>query len=340
MTGGARGRSGRMSSVSSDAPARIPAQAHARIRPMPKFPGLLALPRAVAVLLLLRGAALAQPPPGEKPAVPAGAGAPAAAAVPAAPALAVPPALGYPLQHGYHVIRSFKAASGLTGWVIQSADGDYSVFYSTADGQSLISGDLLTSAGDNLTDRYVEQYVPAPDLSAFWPRLEQARSIVAGTRSSPKSVIYAIMDPNCIFCHLLWIALKPYETAGLQVRWIPVGFLHEDSAAKAAALLTGGESAFTQLQEHFDEKAESGGIAGIPVTPELKSALDANLALMHDARVEGTPGVFYKSASGRVLRQSGMPGLADLPAITGLPEQPESNPELAQFGKLAVHPAK
>jgi thiol:disulfide interchange protein DsbG len=300
------------------------------IRTMRRHCGLLLLLPALPLL------AAAQPPP-DRAATPAVAAAPVQ---PPAPAIATPPALTYPLQHGFHAIRSFKAVSGLNGWVLQSADGDYSVFYSTADGQVLIAGDLLTSAGDNLTDRYVEQYVPAPDLSTIWARVENAATIVAGAHGNPKSVIYAIMDPNCIFCHLLWIALKPYEAAGLQVRWVPVGFLHRDSAAKAAALLKGGESALAQLQEHFDEKAESGGIVGIPMTPELKSALDSNLALMHDARVEGTPGIFYKDASGHAHRQSGMPGLEDLPAITGLPEQQESDPELAQFGKLAVHPPK
>jgi len=274
---------------------------------MPRFAGYLVLPLAVAA---------------------------ASAAAPSGPA--TPPALEFPLQHGYHAIRSFKAASGLTGWVIQSQDGTYSVFYSTADGQSLIAGDLLTSNGENLSDRYLEQYAPAPDLAVFWPRFEHASSIVSGTHSNPKSVIYAIMDPNCIFCHLLWIALKPYEAAGLQVRWVPVGFLHEDSAAKAAALLSGGEGALTQLQEHFDEKAESGGIAGIAVTPELKRELDVNLALMRDARVQGTPGIFYRNAAGQVRRQSGMPSLAELVDITGLPAQPETNPELAQFGALAA----
>jgi thiol:disulfide interchange protein DsbG len=286
---------------------------------------LLVLPGTLLLAMPLLVAA--QPPAEDKPAAPA---------PPAPGGLATPPALNFPLQHGYKVIRSFKAVSGLTGWVIRSTDGEYSVFYSTADGQSLIAGDLLTSEGDNLTDRYVEQYVPGPDLSALWSRFEKAKSIVTGARGSPKSVIYAIMDPNCIFCHMLWIALKPYEAAGLQVRWVPVGFLHQDSTAKAAALLQGGESALRQLQENFDEKAESGGIAGIPITPELKSALDANLALMRDARVQGTPGIFYKDASGHVHRQSGMPSLEELAGITGLPEQPESNPELAQFGKLAT----
>jgi thiol:disulfide interchange protein DsbG len=285
---------------------------------MPRFAGYL-----VPLLALAASAATA-------------ASAASSAAAPAPSAPTTPPALEYPLQHGYHAVRSFKAASGLTGWVIQSQDGTYSVFYSTADGQSLIAGDLLTSTGENLTDRYMEQYAPAPDLSAFWPRFEHSTSIVTGTRSNPKSVIYAIMDPNCIFCHLLWIALKPYEAAGLQVRWVPVGFLHHDSAPKAAALLRGGESALTQLQEHFDEKKESGGIAGIEVTPELQRELDANLALMRDARVQGTPGIFYRTAAGQVRRQSGMPSLAELVDITGLPAQPETNPELAEFGALAA----
>jgi thiol:disulfide interchange protein DsbG len=279
-------------------------------------------------LLALPWLAAAEPPPP----------APAAPAAPAAPGVPMPPALNYPLQHGYHVIRSFKAVSGLTGWVIQAADGDYSVFYSTADGQSLITGDLLTSAGENLSDRYTEQYVPAVDLAAIWARLQNARTVIGGAHSNPKSVIYAVMDPNCIYCHLLWIALKPYEAAGLQVRWVPVGFLRQDSDAKAAAVLQGGEAAFTQLQQNFDEKAESGGIAGIAITPELKTALAANLALMRDARVQGTPGIFYRDASGHVHRESGMPGLQELPGITGLPEQPQSNPELAQFGKLAAGP--
>jgi thiol:disulfide interchange protein DsbG len=236
------------------------------------------------------------------------------------------------------MIRNFQAASGLTGWVVQSVDGEYSVFYTTADGQTLIAGDLLTSEGDNLTDRYLDQYAPAADLSKIWARFEKAGTIIAGTHSNPKSVIYVIMDPNCIFCHLLWIALKPYEAAGLQVRWVPVGFLHHDSAAKAAALLKGGEGAFTQLQQNFDEKAESGGIAGIPIPPEFKTTLERNLALMHDAHVQGTPGIFYKDAAGTVRRQSGMPSLEELPDITGLPAQPESNRELARFGELTANP--
>jgi thiol:disulfide interchange protein DsbG len=243
----------------------------------------------------------------------------------------VPPGLHPVLQAGFKVTRQFVAVSNLTGWVLRAPDGQYNVFYTTADGQNLIAGALVTGAGENLTQRYVAQYVPKPDLSALWLRFEKASVVVSGTQRAPKAALYVIMDPNCIFCHFLWIALKPYEAAGLQVRWIPVGFLHEDSAGKAAALLKGGEAALTQMQEGFDEATESAGIASVEVTADLGAQLEANLGLMRDAAVRGTPGIFYRDGSGHVQRRDGMPMLSELPHITGLPEQPEVDPKLSRF---------
>jgi thiol:disulfide interchange protein DsbG len=263
--------------------------------------------------VLLALAADAQAPPADKPT----AGPPAA--------------LRYPLQHGFHIVRSFKAASGLTGWVFKDPDGAYRVLYSTADGRTLISGALYSSNGEALSDQYEAQYLPKPDLSGLWSQLEMANTISTGAGSNAKSVIYVIMDPNCIYCHLLWKALKPYQAAGLEVKWLPVGFLHEDSEAKAAALLQGGPGAFEKLQETFDEKAESGGIIGIKPTPEQQTQLEANLQLMKDANIQGTPGIFYKDHAGKVLRKDGMALMAELPGITGIAAQPETDPELKPF---------
>jgi len=240
-----------------------------------------------------------------------------------------PPAgLTAPLRAGFQVHKQFIAASGLTGWVLQSPDGQYHVFYTTADGQHMIAGALVSSAGVNLTERYTEQYVPKPDLSALWEKFERSNYIVAGEKKNPKSVIYAFLDVNCVFCHYLYLALKPYEAAGLQVRWIPVGFLREDSAAKAAAVLEGGEAV---LEEYESKFGQPDAPKGIPVTPELKAKIDANQALMREAQVTGTPGIFYKDASGNVLRRDGMPMLSDLPTITGLPEQPQTDERLNRF---------
>jgi len=256
---------------------------------------------------------------------------------PAAPAMATvattsePPALKFALQRGFHVVKSFTAVSGLTGWVMQAADGQYSVLFSTPDGQTLIDGSLVTSSGENLTQDYIAQYIPKPDLAVLWAKFEKSSFVIGGTQSNPTAVIYVIMDPNCIFCHMLWIALKPYEAAGLQVRWIPVGFLHEDSAGKAAALLKGGEAVLTRMQEQFDEQAESAGIAGIEISPDLKVRLDANRALMRESQTYGTPGIFYKDTTGHVRRNDGMPKLSELSSITRIPAQTESDPRLARF---------
>lgn len=233
----------------------------------------------------------------------------------------IPAALMGPQRGGFTVVRRFAAISQLTGWVLRAPDGRYDVVYTTPDGRALISGRVLTSSGENLTDYYAALYVPKFDAQAFWKRLEvEATVVVAGSRH-PRSIIYVVMDPNCIFCHMLWVTLRRYEAAGLQVRWIPVGFLHKDSAAKAAAVVDGGEPVLSEMQEKFDVHLESGGVPGIAITPKVGRELDANLALMHEAHILGTPGIIYRDAAGRVHIEFGLPTKQQLQAITWA-EQP------------------
>lgn len=242
-----------------------------------------------------------------------------------------PVALVRPMHLGFHVVRTFQAVSNLKGWILRTPAGRYDVVYTTPDGRTLISGRVLTSSGENLTPHYAALYAPRLDLNAFWRKLERRASVVVSGARHPKSVLYVVMDPNCVFCHMLWIALRRYEAVGLQVRWIPVGFLHHDSPAKAAALLKGGNPVLTQLQEKFNVRRESGGVAGITITAKLAVELNTNMALMHEAHVMGTPGIFYKDSTGRVHFRDGMPTMSELPAITGLPAQKETAPILARF---------
>ena len=166
-----------------------------------------------------------------------------------------------------------------------------------------------------------------PGLVALWSKFANSNYVVSGTEHRPKSVIYAIFDPNCTYCHYLWLALRPYEAAGLQVRWVPVGFLNEDSLIKAAAVIEGGDRVLTQLQESF----EGGFRMRFRVSAGLESKLDENRELMHAAHLNGTPGIFYRDRSGHVMKCSGMPKLRALPAITGLAPQPETDPRLRRF---------
>lgn len=250
-----------------------------------------------------------------------------------APIVGRPAALDGPLHSGYRVIRRFAAVSSLTGWIMRSPQGRYVVVYTTPDGRALISGRVLTSSGEDMTERYAALYVPQLDLDALWKKFATAASVVVAGAPHPKSVIYVVMDPNCIFCHMLWVALQKYEAAGLQVRWIPVGFLHADSPGKAAAILQGGDPVLTRMQEKFNLRLESGGVPGISITPKLAKELGSNTALMHEAHVMGTPGIFYKDRAGHVHLREGMPMMSELSALTGLPAQKETAAILARFNR-------
>ncbi|TAL54557.1 MAG: disulfide isomerase [Pandoraea sp.] len=174
-------------------------------------------------------------------------------------------------------------------------------------------------------------YMPASAAASF----EHAPAIVEGASGAHvKSTIYVFMDPNCIFCHYTWEALQPYEAAGLQVHWIPMGFLKPDSAGKAAALLqaANGPALLHELETKFSEEKESGGIAPLAKVPAAtKAKLDANAKLFTSFGFDGTPAIIYKTGDGRWASLDGLPHLSALPGILNLPEQPITNPSLARF---------
>lgn len=244
----------------------------------------------------------------------------------------LPAPLALAKNAGMQVVRSFPAESGLTGWVLQH-DGQYSIVYTTADKKTLLAGALVDSIGHNMTAIYGEKYVPKPDYTALLPRVEQAASITTGAEH-PKSTIYVLFDPNCIFCHFVWEALKPYEAAGLQVKWVPTAFLKETSAGIAAAMLSAKDpvAAFEKNETGFVESTETGGLAPQgTVDGEVIKKIKSNNTLMAALGAHGTPAIVYKDAHGVVQVKDGMPMLSELPAITGLPVQPETSPNLARF---------
>ncbi|MFM0736480.1 thioredoxin fold domain-containing protein [Paraburkholderia xenovorans] len=167
------------------------------------------------------------------------------------------------------------------------------------------------------------------------PALNNASAIVEGASGKDvKSTIYVFMDPNCIFCHYAWEALQPYEAAGLQVHWIPLGFLKPDSMGKAAALLQSqnGPQLMRVLETRFSEKNESGGIdplRDIPFATQMK--INSNAQLFKKLGFDGTPTIIYMTSTGKWADVSGLPPLTSLPEILRLPEQPENEPNLQRF---------
>jgi len=184
------------------------------------------------------------------------------------------------------------------------------------------------------------------DLPALFAALEKT-AVVAEGANSPKRMLYAFFDPNCTPCHFVWKALQAYERAGLQVRWVPVAYQKENSAARAHAVMQASDRA-AALRELMQARAHEvaqrknetrdradrpvGGVTPIANLPSpFVTQLEANLQLMKRFGAPGTPLLVWKDADGKVQLKIGMPRLSQLPAITGLPEQRIDDPELAEF---------
>jgi thiol:disulfide interchange protein DsbG len=171
------------------------------------------------------------------------------------------------------------------------------------------------------------------DLAAFYATLEKTDAVVEGARE-PKRVLYVFWDANCYYCNLTWRALQPYEKAGLQVRWVPVAYQKDNSAALAAAVMGARDraAALRENETRYRAKSYDGGIqAAAKVPADIAIELEENMTLMGRFGMSGTPALVWKDASGRVQTHLGFPGLSKLPAITGLPEQKIDDSELAKY---------
>lgn len=255
-----------------------------------------------------------------------------AAAAGASVAETYPKAIQGVMDRGVKVVKSFPAASGLTGWVL-SQGGRYSIVYTTADKKTLLAGALIDENGDNLSAQYEDKYVPKPDLGSLFHELEKSAYVAEGTTKDPKSVIYVFFDANCPFCHYTWKALQPYEKVGLQVRWVPVAMLGPTSLPKAIEVMSAPDktAAFRKLEENHGKPWTAPKNATEAAQPAIAASLRKNEELMEKFGIAGTPGVIWKDKQGKVNMKGGMPHLSELPAITGLPEQKVDDPALAKF---------
>ncbi|WP_292932594.1 thiol:disulfide interchange protein DsbG [Noviherbaspirillum sp.] len=243
-----------------------------------------------------------------------------------------PRALQGAVDNGVKVVRTFPAASGLTGWVL-SEGGHYSLVFTTADKKSLLLGTLIGENGENLSAHYAEKYIPKPDLAALLPDLEKSAYVVEGTTKDPKSVIYVFVDANCPFCHFTWQALQPYEKAGLQVRWILVATLGPTSMPKAIEVMAASDktAAFRKMENNHGKSWSPTQQSSETANPTIAANIRKNGELMEKFGIDGTPGVVWKDKQGKLNVKGGMPRLSEIPSITGLPEQKISDPALERF---------
>ncbi len=230
------------------------------------------------------------------------------------------------------IIDSFPGPSGLTGWVLSQA-GQQSIAYTTKDGETLITGMLISKDGRNLSLEHENRFIPKPNLISLFKDLEQAAYIAEGELNAPKKVIYVFSDANCTYCHTVWKALQPFEKVGLQVRWLQVAILGPTSMSKAIEVMNAsdqtkalGELAinhgkpWTEKIQHREEN-----------NPAIAQQIRNNTQLMLKFNIAATPGLVWQDQQGAIQVKVGMPRLAELPIITGLQAQATADPALLQY---------
>ena len=163
---------------------------------------------------------------------------------------------------------------------------------------------------------WVPMGVAAPSHGAAPEALRGATWFAEGA-AHPKHVLYAVVDPNCPFCHDLRKAAQPLYQSGVQVRYLLVGILAANSPAKAAAILEAPKpaAAWDFNEAHWQQLPgdPGGGIAPL-AHPDTKvlAAIRRNEALMRSLGIQGTPAVIYVDPQGRLHVAQSAPDTARL----------------------------
>jgi thiol:disulfide interchange protein DsbG len=236
-------------------------------------------------------------------------------------------------------VRYLGREKGMDGWItIQNGHEQY--FYITPDGEGILMGVLFDKNGKMITVRQVQNLQqgndptletlltaaqePAGDPIAklqeqlqeqaklspaekLFADIEGANTVVLGNEKAP--VIYAFMDPQCPHCHEFMNDIrKDYIDAGqIQVRMIPVG-LSDETKAQAAYLLAAPD-AKDRWYRHLD-----GDKTALPVSADVNlQAVEFNMAIMQNWKLDATPIIVYRSSKGEVKIVRGRPhNVADL----------------------------
>ena len=149
---------------------------------------------------------------------------------------------------GAKILGKFDAPSGLTGYAAQYQNRGMAL-YLTADGKSVIAGNLYDAEGKDLSSAPLEKLVYAPMAKEVWAKMEHSNWIQDGDKNAPR-IVYLFSDPNCPYCNMFWEQARPWVKAGkVQLRHIMVGIIREDSPGKSAALFAAKDPQ-KALEEH------------------------------------------------------------------------------------------
>ena len=210
------------------------------------------------------------------------------------------------------VLSHFKAEPNLYGFVVQTQNSQEGIVYTTRNGKYFFSGQIYDSKGQNLTKSQFSTYVEPAAAKNAYNKVDKTSYIQQG-KNNALHKIYAVVDPNCLYCHDFFEAVQPYIKSGkLAVRWIVVGMLKPSSQYKAYAILASENplSAMKENEKNFNRNKESGGIAeNESPSGSTKREYQKNMNFLKVAHITGTPTIIYQTQGGIKQIQQGMPSI-------------------------------
>lgn len=210
--------------------------------------------------------------------------------------------------------------TGLVGLAVSLGQGRNMIMYATKDGKYVIVGGIFGADGVNYSMQAAQKYLPATpgaanpvvppvNIEQTFKDLDKTSHYTWG-KDSAKKELWAVMDPNCVYCHKFYLDAKPLVEKGeLKVHVIPVGFLRPDSAGKAAAIL-GAPNPAEALNKHeqtFNPANETGGIEPDDKNEAVKAKIKANTEWMNAHNLGGTPYILYIGTDGKPAAVPGYP---------------------------------
>ena len=194
------------------------------------------------------------------------------------------------------------------------ANGHKAIAFGDTENQYLILGNVLDNKGTNLTQVYTDKYILPEMLKKTFSNLKKTTLFAQGNKSAEHHVVIAV-DPNCIYCNLLYKELQPQiEKGNLHVHWLMVGILKQSSIDKAAAILAGKTNAerianLKKDEENFNNKQEEGGVVALDKNDKnftsYKKQVEDNTKFLLESGYEGTPVMLYKDKTGNPRAISG-----------------------------------
>lgn len=198
----------------------------------------------------------------------------------------------------FDVIRVFTGPHGLYGVIYKAGAGSREgLVWLTPDGKAVIPGLVIDARRQDLTRLAQVQQGLLMSPAGLWQYAQApaARSFTLGTAGP---LLTAFIDPNCPYCHLLYEDLLPgVASRRIRVRYVLVGIIRPNSAARAASMLAAADitRALAENEARFDLHAEQGAY---PIAPEATyakymSIVDANNDALQRAGADATPTLVY-----------------------------------------------